>query len=866
MKLSLNFKSLPFRPIVYALVFLFIRHVAFPFAITPIIVTYVQPALGIQLFSDNRHGTLADVQALVHRNPLFFSNVLIDEIKHIGTFTVADPTAAAAAAASKSSWASWAWTWGGTSSPTPSSSSLIENLNFNQLIVPLSSKHTIDFLTMFPNIPWNIDYKTQLTFSETVTDQMRYIAAIIIAWILLTRIYDFISGDEEDDDKDEHGIGGGGGDSGSKSATPPTSILSSAMALPMATNSPFRVIKNSKVTFKDIVGQKQAKADLNECIGFFKDRTRYLKAGYKIPRGMLLVGGPGVGKTLLAKAYAGEANVSFISACGADFNEVFVGVGSKRVRELFAHARKIAPCIIFIDEIDAIGRSRSKHSGSEHSSTLNKLLAEMDGFGNNEQIMVLAATNMSETLDPALVRSGRFDKEVVFDNPNVHEREELFTMFTKKIQMCKSVTSDDILKLAKKTAGLTGADVENICNQSVATFIKRTSPFCNDAPSASAATPKASSTIVHRTNSLWNLLLIFTCTLTCIHWLYMREISGIGVLMVVYNAIIALFPSTTTTIICSNALAAAEAAADDADAEKNSDDDEDDDDEAEAPPGSNGVCYQDLEASIDDIMIGMKKPERILSPEERRIVAYHEAGHAIIAYMHRDSTPPIKISMVPRGKAALGFTQHEPKDQKIFTHSQLLGRICVLLGGRGAEQLEFNQVSSGASDDIERLTSIARRMVTVYGMSAIGPLNVSECSESGEPTDDAEIQKHIKEIILACEKLVADSLQANQEALGKLAEFLLVQEVLSLEDMTLLMENGGYELENTISSSFFNNDNNDVIAADVSTATTTTYDGSNNGGDGVVSKTVKKINSTTKTATTTTAKKAKKMNAVDSLL
>jgi len=450
----------------------------------------------------------------------------------------------------------------------------------------------------------------------------------------------------------------------------------------------FKLVAPNKdgVMFKDVIGHKEGKQDLLDCVKFFEHRDKYIKTGYEIPKGLMLVGHPGTGKTLLAKAFANEANVNFISVCGSDFIELYVGVGSKRVRELFELARSNAPCIIFIDEIDAVGsrRSTESHGHNEHGSTLNKLLSEMDGFTSNDGIMVVAATNRIETLDDALLRSGRFDKQIFFDPPNVDERHELFKLFVGKIQLDHSFKEDldgNLKRLARATAGLTGADIKNICNQSVRMFMNRI-----------------------------NL---------------------------------------------------------NSDEFKNS-----------------GVIYKDLANAIDVVMIGIEKPERKMTEKEREIVSYHEAGHSLMAYMLSDTDVPIKVSIIPRGKSALGFSQQEPSDRKIHTKSELMARLCVLLGGRLAEKLIFNHYSTGASDDIEKATALAYSMVTNYGMvDEIGPYNPTKISKNISDDMKHSIDSEAQTMISDAQEMTLTYLSTHINELKDIAQFLLEREVLLAEDM-----------------------------------------------------------------------------------
>jgi AFG3 family protein len=453
----------------------------------------------------------------------------------------------------------------------------------------------------------------------------------------------------------------------------------------------FKIVKPDidGIMFKDVIGHKEGKKDMMECTKYFQNRERYIEVGYKIPKGLLLIGQPGTGKTLLARAFANEAKVNFISVCGSDFIEMYVGLGSKRVRELFELARENSPCVIFIDEIDSIGSKRSSQSvgSSEHMSTLNKILSEIDGFVDNDNIMMVGATNRLKSLDPALTRSGRFDKKIFFDEPNIDERVDCFELFLKKIKLDDTfMESKDkyVRSLAKMTAGLTGADIENICNESARIFISRY--------------------------------------------------------------------------------------AEDVDTKK-------------------GIVYDDLEKAIDIVMIGIEKPERKMTELERETVSHHEAGHSLIAYMMRDTAPPIKTSIIPRGESALGFSQQEPDDRKLITYNELFARMCVLIGGRSAESVIYNHYSTGASDDIERLTNLAYTMITKYGMSnVLGPLYV-DLNDSNLSNDTRRmIDTEVSAMIMKAQNQTIGYLEIHIIELKLVAKYLLEKEVLLTEDLDNILE------------------------------------------------------------------------------
>ncbi len=382
--------------------------------------------------------------------------------------------------------------------------------------------------------------------------------------------------------------------------------------------------KDTKVniSFKDVAGLEEAKEEVMEIVDFLKNPKKYTDLGGKIPKGALLVGPPGTGKTLLAKAVAGEAGVPFFSLSGSDFVEMFVGVGASRVRDLFKQAKEKAPAIIFIDEIDAIGRARGKNqfqsSNDERENTLNQLLAEMDGFGTDSGVIILAATNRADILDSALMRPGRFDRQISVDRPDIIGREQIFNVHLKPLT--KLAGDVDVHRLAAQTPGFAGAEIANVCNEA---------------------------------------------------------------------ALIA------------------------------------------ARHGKEVVSMKDFQSAIDRVIGGLEKKNKIISPEEKKIVAYHEAGHAIAGWFLEYADPLLKVSIVPRGVAALGYAQYLPKEQYLYRTEQLIDSMCMTLGGRVAEQIFFGKISTGAQNDLERITKLAYSMVTIYGMSSkVG--NVSFNDPTGE--------------------------------------------------------------------------------------------------------------------------------------
>jgi cell division protease FtsH len=441
------------------------------------------------------------------------------------------------------------------------------------------------------------------------------------------------------------------------------------------------------VTFKDVAGIDEAREELMEVVDFLKNPERYRRLGGKIPKGVLIVGAPGTGKTLLAKAVAGEAGVPFLSLSGSEFVEMFVGVCAARVRDLFEQAAAKAPCIVFIDEIDALGKARGvglSGGHEEHEQTLNQLLAEMDGFDTNRGVIILAATNRPEVLDPALLRPGRFDRHVAIDRPDLIGRRQILEVHVKNVKLAPSV---DLALLAARTPGFAGADLANLVNEATLRSAKR---------------------------------------------------------------------------------------------------------------DKDAVDMQDFEEALDRIVAGLEKKNRVMNPTERKFVAYHEAGHALVAEMRKNADRVTKVSIIPRGIAALGYTQQSPtEDRYLMRRSELLDRLDVLLAGRVAEQLVFEDASTGAENDLQRATDLARHMVTHYGMSeALGlatydarpaPLFLNgptlpesrTFSERTAETIDGEVRRLLDE----ARNRVTQTLRTNRETLESLAALLLEKEVV---DRTML--------------------------------------------------------------------------------
>ena len=439
-----------------------------------------------------------------------------------------------------------------------------------------------------------------------------------------------------------------------------------------------------KVTFNDVAGLDEAKEEIEEIVQFLKNPSKYTNLGGKIPKGALLVGPPGTGKTLLAKAVAGESGVPFFSLSGSDFVEMFVGVGAARVRDLFKQAKEKAPCIIFIDEIDAIGRSRGKGqmpgSNDERENTLNSLLVEMDGFSTDSGVIILAATNRPDVLDSALLRPGRFDRQISIDKPDIKGRETIFKVHLKPIKLGDDI---DPKKLAAQTPGFAGAEIANVCNEA---------------------------------------------------------------------ALIA------------------------------------------ARKDKQSVGMKDFHDAIDRVIGGLEKKNKIISPNEKKIVAFHEAGHAVAGWYLEHTDPLVKVSIVPRGVAALGYAQYLPKEQFLHTTEQMLDEICMALGGRAAEEVVFGRISTGALSDLERITKMAYSMVTIYGMNEkIGHMSFYDPQRNeyfSKPYSDAtaeQIDIQVKEMIDKAYQRTIDLLQGKRKELDIIANELLEKETIFQHDLTRLI-------------------------------------------------------------------------------
>jgi cell division protease FtsH len=463
-------------------------------------------------------------------------------------------------------------------------------------------------------------------------------------------------------------------------------------------NAKVYVEKSTGVTFKDVAGQEEAKESLTEIVDFLHNPAKYTRIGAKLPKGALLVGPPGTGKTLLAKAIAGEAKVPFFSLTGSDFVEMFVGVGASRVRDLFKQAQQTAPCIIFIDEIDAIGKSRDSHYGGgndEREQTLNQLLSNMDGFDSSKGLVVLGATNRPEVLDKALLRPGRFDRRIIVDKPDLKGRVDVLRVHAKNVLMHDSV---DLEAIGRATSGAVGSDLANMINEAAILAVKQ---------------------------------------------------------------------------------------------------------------GRTVVTQEDLFESVEVVIAGKEKKDRILNKEEKRIVAYHEVGHALVTALEKHAEPVQKITIVPRTMGSLGYVMQVPEEEKyLMSKDEIMTRITTLYGGRAAEELVFGSITTGASNDIEKATSLARSMVTQYGMSEKFGLMGLESIESkyldGRPVQNCsnetagEIDKEVMRILKECYDRALELLSGNREVLDAIAEFLITKETITGEEfMGIYKEIKGEDITET---------------------------------------------------------------------
>jgi cell division protease FtsH len=448
-----------------------------------------------------------------------------------------------------------------------------------------------------------------------------------------------------------------------------------------------------KITFNDVAGLDEAKEEIKEIVEFLKNPKKFTDLGGKIPKGALLVGPPGTGKTLLAKAVAGEANVPFFSLSGSDFVEMFVGVGAARVRDLFKQAKDKAPCIIFIDEIDAVGRSRGRGqipgANDERENTLNSLLVEMDGFGTDSGVIILAATNRPDVLDSALLRPGRFDRQISVDKPDIIGRDAIFRVHLKPLKLANDV---DVKKLAAQTPGFAGAEIANVCNEAALIAARR---------------------------------------------------------------------------------------------------------------DKKAVDMQDFQDAIDRVIGGLEKKNKLISPEEKEIVAYHEAGHAVTGWFLEHADPLVKVSIVPRGIAALGYAQYLPREQYLYRTEQLFDEMCMTLGGRAAEEVVFGKISTGALSDLERITKMAYGMVTVYGMNEkLGNISFYDSKQSeynfSKPYSEETsrvIDEEVRKLIGQAYERTKALLHEKRNELELIAKELLKKEIIFQNDLERMIGKRPFERE-----------------------------------------------------------------------
>ncbi len=513
-----------------------------------------------------------------------------------------------------------------------------------------------------PNQRINVEYVTRKNWGGDLFSWLLFISIFVVIWIIIMRR---MSG----------GAGGAGGQI--------FNIGKSKATL-------FDKNTQVNVTFNDVAGLEEAKEEVMEVVDFLKRPEKYTSLGGKIPKGVLLVGPPGTGKTLMAKAMAGEAQVPFFTISGSDFVELFVGVGASRVRDLFKQAREKAPCIIFIDEIDAIGRTRGRNmiqGNDERENTLNQLLVEMDGFSSEKGVIILAATNRPDVLDHALLRPGRFDRLIAIDKPDLVGRERIFNVHIKPLKLSKDI---DTKKLAKQTPGFAGAEIANACNEAALIGARR-------------------------------------------------------------------------------------------DKKK--------------------IDMLDFQEALDRVIGGLEKKNKLISPEEKKIIAYHEAGHAICGWFLEHADPLLKVSIVPRGIAALGYAQYLPKEQHLYSTQQLMDEVCMTLGGRAAEEIIFGKITTGAQNDLEKITKLIYAMITIYGMNPkIGNISYNDpqneygfnkpYSEETAFIIDTEVKVYIDEAYKRSKELLA----SKRKELVILAKELLKKEVIFQADLEKLIGKRPFEV------------------------------------------------------------------------
>ena len=517
------------------------------------------------------------------------------------------------------------------------------------------------FIAELNKVAQEAGYNIPIEYLEPEKDTWTSILINLLPWIIIIGAWFFIMRSMSRG----AGAGGGGG----------------IMNVGKAKVQVFDKDNSKRVTFKDVAGLEEAKVEIMEIVDFLKKADKYKELGAKIPKGALLVGPPGTGKTLLAKAVAGEANVPFLSISGSDFVEMFVGVGASRVRDLFEQAKQKAPCIVFIDEIDAIGRARGKNAGfsgnDERENTLNQLLTEMDGFQTNTGVIVLAATNRADILDKALMRAGRFDRQIEVGLPDVKEREEIFNVHLRPLKLDPQL---DRSFLARQTPGFSGADIANVCNEAALIAARHNKKF---------------------------------------------------------------------------------------------------------------ISKEDFLAAIDRIVGGLERKNKIITDEEKRVIAFHEAGHATVSWILEHASPLIKVTIIPRGKA-LGAAWYLPEERQITTREQMMDELAATLGGRVSEQLTFGEISTGALNDLERVTKQAYAMVAYYGMSEnVGTLSFYDSTGQSDmaftkPYSELtaqQIDAEVKQVIEKAYKMAEKVLREHADGLKELAELLLSREVVFTEDV-----------------------------------------------------------------------------------
>ena len=604
-----------------------------------------------------------------------------------------------------------------------------ENSNFNT-IIPISL-YGNNLLSLNPNI--DINYMKSYDINDMIYDILYWIfifnimlsgLSLIISLIKFTTTpFIKITNDNDDNNHENQSFG-----------------MESIIAGNNNSNDVFEIFKPGYNTtnFNDVIGLEPVKDILKQFTKFIKYRELYLKNGCKLPKGILFVGSPGTGKTLLAKAFAHNCNASFISTCGANFDGIFIGLGAKKIKQLFNTARKNSPCVIFIDEIDAIGkRENKKNIRSGDRQTITTFLSELDGMKPIENIMIIGATNDMKNLDPAILRSGRFDRKIIFDLPNLDERKKLFDLYLKKIKLSGIYISnydDNLDKLAKLTARLSGADIANIVNQAMLNKIKDLDE---------------------------NSCRYYEKQLNNMKELKPNDIKSLNNEKLSIDSL----QNKITDLLID---------------EKNINE-------------LKGVEFHDLTVAIDEIVAGFEKKERTMSLDEKNIVAYHEAGHALISYIINGAKQPIKVSIIPRGEAALGFTMGASDDRKLSKRKEILAELCVLLGGRLAENLIFDEITTGASDDLEKVKRIINVFITTYAMNGLDML-----FDNGDKLKD-KIDIESQNLITSLEYKVKSLLKAHKDDLSKIANYLLEHEMMTESDIKNLL---GNDIENSYNIDF----------------------------------------------------------------